>query len=148
MLALVTICGARRSPLSENTHHCQCLKAVDGRGMGPLRAENRSRDRAVDPGFGPKSRDVGGPQARRGVGCADSVRIATELSSGSAACSERRRPFSLGLEAVAALHISATHTANGTIYRAWAGGHVVLDIVKNLLGSRLPRCRQGPSSAR
>ncbi len=28
-------------------------------------------------GFGPKSRDVGGAEARRGVGSADSVRIAT-----------------------------------------------------------------------
>jgi hypothetical protein len=94
----------------------------------------------VDPGFGPKSRDVGGAETRRGVGSADIIRIATELSSRSASCSERHRPFSFGLRAVAALHIRVDHTANGTIYRAGAGGRVALDIVKNLLGWRLPRC--------
>jgi hypothetical protein len=42
------------------------------------------------PGFGPKSRDVGGAETRRGVGSADIMRIATELSSRSASCSERQ----------------------------------------------------------
>ena len=45
---------------------------------------------AAFPSFGPKSRDVGGAEARRGVGSADDVRIATELSTRSASCSERR----------------------------------------------------------
>ncbi len=42
------------------------------------------------PGFGPKSRDVGGAEARRGVGPTAIVRIATELSRRSASCSGRR----------------------------------------------------------
>ena len=102
---------------------------------------------AVDPSFGPKSRDVGGAEARRGVGSADDVRIATELSTRSASCSERRWPFAFVLEAVATLRINAHHTANGTFYRARAGGRVALDIVKNQLGWRLPRCQRSPQRA-
>jgi hypothetical protein len=113
----------------------------------PLSQRESHKAAAVEPGFGPESRDVGGAEARRGVGSADSVRIATELSGRSASCSERRRPFAFGLDAVAALHIRAIHTANGTIYRARAGGRVALDIVKNPLCWSLPKCRQSPPSA-
>jgi kynurenine formamidase len=50
---------------------------------------------AVFPGFGPESRDVGGAQARRGVGSADSVRICHGAVRG-APSRQRRKLANLG----------------------------------------------------
>src|SRR5690606_14298860 len=131
--------GVRCLGISHWTDRCRAVDCCP-RHLDSIQKRTLLSDRR--PSFGPTSQDVGGSEGRRGGGSADNVRIATEPSNASASCSERRRPSAFGLRAVAALQITAIHTANGTLIRARVGGRVALDMVKNLIWWRLRKCRR------
>jgi hypothetical protein len=78
----------------------------------------------------------------RCVGYPDASRIDVARGDALAVRSERRRPWVVDLEAVAALHFMAHWTADRTFISAGAGGRVRLglDFSKKLLRSEGETC--------
>jgi hypothetical protein len=90
----------------------------------------------------PGSTDAGAVAGGRRDGMTAVSGIVAALDPGRASCSERRRPWSLGLEAEAALRFSVNHSAEGNFITGGLAGRteLALDIAKNLLWFRLVRC--------
>ena len=89
--------------------------------------------------FRPAVHDPGIAEAGHRAGYTGDVRIVTKARLGWVTCSEGRRPF-VALNAVAAMHIAASHTAGRVNFMARVGAGFALDIAKNLLRWRLGRC--------
>ena len=112
--------------------------------MTPCAASRRPLHVGGHPGLGAKSLDVGRAEAGHNAGMTGGVRIDAERGLASSSRSGRRRPFAYALQAVAALQIEESHTANRAIFTARVGGRLALDMVKNLLGWRLEICDRHP----